>query len=405
MAWLEFDDAAERYRIRFRFDGRQYKRSLKTADGREARAMLGRIEETILLIERGRITLPENADPATFILSDGKRTGEKPERDALTLKTLFTTYTDELPKGVKEESTLQGEGIHIKHLLKHLRSSATVQNLTVSEVQGYVKSRAKDKWRGKPIRSETIKKELTTLRLIWNWAVEQGYLTGPSPVRGIKYPKLNEKQIFRTTQEIQQIVSRGGISEDEERELWDGLYLTRVETGELLAHVEAQCCQSFVYPMFLFAAHTGARRSEILRSRIDDIDFMSMTVQIREKKKSRSKAMTFRRVDLTTSLARILKSWFNEHPGGQYTISADGLNPLTVHTAHDKFKRALKGTKWGKVRGFHVLRHSFASNLAAGGVDGRIISEFMGHTTLEMERRYRHLMPDIRKRAIELLVS
>jgi len=132
---------------------------------------------------------------------------------------------------------------------------------------------------------------------------------------------------------------------------------------------------------------------------------MSMTIQIREKKKSRSKAMTFRRVDLTTSLARVLKSWFNEHPGGQYTISADGLNPLTVHTAHDNFKRALKGTKWGKVRGFHVLRHSFASNLAAGGVDGRIISEFMGHTTLEMERRYRHLMPDIRKRAIELLVS
>ena len=118
-----------------------------------------------------------------------------------------------------------------------------------------------------------------------------------------------------------------------------------------------------------------------------------MTVQIREKKKSRSHAMTFRRVDMTTTLAGALKAWFSEHPGGQYTISSDGTNPLNIHVAHKAFKRALRNSKWGKVRGFHVLRHSFASNLAAGGVDGRIISEFMGHTTLEMRARYRHLMP------------
>ena len=41
----------------------------------------------------------------------------------------------------------------------------------------------------------------------------------------------------------------------------------------------------FIYPMFVFAAHTGARRSEILRSQVDDFDFQSRTVQIREKKR------------------------------------------------------------------------------------------------------------------------
>jgi integrase len=35
---------------------------------------------------------------------------------------------------------------------------------------------------------------------------------------------------------------------------------------------------------FCIAAYTGARRSEILRSRVDDIDFDAGTITIREKK-------------------------------------------------------------------------------------------------------------------------
>jgi integrase len=57
---------------------------------------------------------------------------------------------------------------------------------------------------------------------------------------------------------------------------------------------------------------------------------------------------------------------------------------------------------WFKV-GYHTYRHSFASNLAAAGVDHRIIDEFMGHTTESMRKRYRHLFPQNRKRAIESL--
>jgi integrase len=50
--------------------------------------------------------------------------------------------------------------------------------------------------------------------------------------------------------------------------------------------------------------------------------------------------------------------------------------------------------------GFHTYRHSFASNLAAAGVDQRIIDEFMGHTTEAMRKRYRHLFPKDRRSAM-----
>ena len=109
---------------------------------------------------------------------------------------------------------------------------------------------------------------------------------------------------------------------------------------------------------------------------------------------------------MTELLSQTMKSWFSDHPGGQFAITSDGKNPLTRDETHDHYKRALKGSSWdGKIRGFHVLRHSFCSNLAAAAVDQRIIDIFVEHTTEEMRRRYQHLAPNITKRAIELLVG
>lgn len=103
-------------------------------------------------------------------------------------------------------------------------------------------------------------------------------------------------------------------------------------------------------------------------------------------------------------LEKILREYQLKRPRGQYVICQPGrLLPLTVSEAHDYFQRALRGTRWermlpsGKkkiVIGFHTFRHSFASNLAAKGVDQRIIDQWMGHQTEEMRKRYRHIFPN-----------
>ena len=74
MAHLQLDARNNRFLIRFRFAGVEYKRSLKTDDEVEAQTIRLRAEETIRLLERGRLELPEECDVAAFILSDGKRT-------------------------------------------------------------------------------------------------------------------------------------------------------------------------------------------------------------------------------------------------------------------------------------------------------------------------------------------
>ena len=193
----------------------------------------------------------------------------------------------------------------------------------------------------------------------------------------------------------------------EQSELWDCLYLTLPEIEELLQLVKRQALQPFVYPMFAFAAHTGARRSEIVRSRISDLDFEANTVTIRERKRVHSQTTT-RRVPMTPLLAETLKDWLKQHPGGVQTFcQPPGIirsktvrsepTPVTRDEAHDHFKRTLRSSKWKVLRGWHVFRHSFISLLASKGVDQRLIDSFVGHTTEDMRRRYRHLYPSIQQ--------
>ncbi|MCH7989178.1 MAG: tyrosine-type recombinase/integrase [Planctomycetes bacterium] len=304
-----------------------------------------------------------------------------------------------------------GERRHQRYFKRILRASSIVQSLSVADIQRYVSGRSSDLCNGEPISPETIVKELATFRFVWNWAVERDHLKGPSPTKGVRLPKSADNPPFMTRGEIEQKIERGGLSEKQIKRLWASLFLTKEETAEVLDHVRQNAARSFIYPMFVFTAHTGARRSEILRSRIDDFNLDKGVVGIREMKKRKNRKITFRHVDLTPLLTQIMRDWFDSHPGGQFTICddpaeiPDGLEDdelgMSPYKAQNHFDRVLIGSKWSKIRGFHVLRHSFASNLAAAGVDQRVIDEWMGHQTEEMRRRYRHLFPKQRRSAIE----
>ena len=88
----------------------------------------------------------------------------------------------------------------------------------------------------------------------------------------------------------------------------------------------------------------------------------------------------------------------------------DGSGPIDNDRANRVFWQPMRKTPWCLDNGrdlfkigFHSYRHSFASNMAAAGVDQRVIDEIMGHTTEAMRKRYRHLFPQNKKAAIECL--
>ena len=310
MASLELDPASGRYRVRFRYDGQEYKRSTRTKQRRVANAVLGQVEETLRLIDLGMCELPPKIDAGEFIVSGARSRREKlPHSPVRTLADLFRIYQDELPPGAKEERTLEGERLHIKHLLRHLKPSTKTATLSAGNVQKYVELRSKDKYHGRFIGPDTIKKEISTLRLVWNWAKKQGYLNSPPPVDRLVYPKRDEKPPFMTMAEIQRIMERGGISKERTAELWESLYLTREEVEGLLSFVSKQNREPFVYPMFVLAAHTGMRRSELIRSEVSDFDFEGRTILVREKKRSRKHSLSFRRVPMSALVEQVFKKY------------------------------------------------------------------------------------------------
>jgi integrase len=151
--------------------------------------------------------------------------------------------------------------------------------------------------------------------------------------------------------------------------------------------------------MFCFAAYTGARRSEIVRELPSDLDLAGGTVTVREKKRDKCK-LTTRRVLLTPFLKGVLEEWVAARAGGKTLFCKGDGTKLTPREAHNYFQRALRLSKWSVLRGWHVLRHSFISALAPSGTDQRVIDEFAGHSTEEQRRRYRHIFPDVKQKAI-----
>lgn len=193
MASLQFDEKSGRYRIRFYCGNTEYKRSLKTKDEAEAQAVKVRVEETLRLIERGRLEIPPGADPARFVLSDGKLNGKPVIEHVLTLDDLFALYRKALPEGAKEKNTITTERLHCKHLLRILGSQVAVQSLGAADIQKYANQRSQEKGRRGKVRPPTIKKELDTMRVIWNWAVSRGHLLGSAPIKSISFAKGKEK--------------------------------------------------------------------------------------------------------------------------------------------------------------------------------------------------------------------
>jgi integrase len=222
-------------------------------------------------------------------------------------------------------------------------------------------------------------------------------------------PKPEEKPHFQTRVEIERQI--GSLGKKQIAELWDALYLTKPEVDELLAHVKSTAMQPWVYPMFCFAAHTGARRSEMLRAMVADVDCVAATVVIHEKKRAHDRRTT-RRVPLTPFLAAVLKEWLTVSPSSPHLFAQcakvvrsktkrSAATPITPDEAHDHFKRTLAASKkWNVIRGWHIFRHSFISLCASRAVDQRLIDEWVGHQTEEQRKRYRHLLPSMQQEAI-----
>ena len=391
------------YIARFRYQGQEYKRSLKTTRLEDARGAMKGVERAIHGLTTGMIQIPAGVDAGDFIVSGGTLNAmNRPRRKVDSLSALVQEYLG--AQSHKAASSVYTEGIHLRNLLRHLgaRSDGPADKIVHRDLDQYLQARLKVR------SSSTVHKERDTLRTLFSWLVANGYLDS-SPASSLG-PIKGEVELapFRTISEIEAIMSRGGLSDAEILKLWDCLYLTPAEIADLLQTIRERSDTDYGFLLHALPAYTGMRRGEVLRLRWSDVESSQGYIIARSLKQSRRAVETKRRIELHPELDVILSEWRKQRPKGQFVLcDADCLDPLGLDHANRVFWSPMRGTAWClnskrnlfKV-GFHSYRHSFASNLAAAGVDQRVIDEFMGHTTEAMRRRYRHLFPHVKQSAI-----
>jgi integrase len=375
------------------YRGQRRTMTIGQVDEGEARATAAKVAYLLMRIKQRLLDVPAGMDILTFLHFDGKPpdTDRPPRRREMPFSEIRDSFLNTFGNGAVEENTLSTARVHLKHFAATLGEKFPLTTLTLADLQKHVEKRRKK------VAGVTIRKEIDTLRSAWNWAARMDYVEGDFPNEGLLYPKDDEKLPFMTWKEIERRLEAGG----DPKELWECLYLGIREVASWLKFAEGRPAPDWVYPACCFAAHTGARRSEIIRARLEDVDLAGGIVTIREKKRVRG-IRTTRRVPLSTKLTEVLRGWMRKR-GGKPCLFSVGVEPLSPQTTQKAFARLVKGSKWSVMKGWHVLRHSFISALASRGVDQRLIDGFVGHQTEEQRRRYRHLYPSTQEAAIKMV--
>lgn len=156
-----------------------------------------------------------------------------------------------------------------------------------------------------------------------------------------------------------------------------------------------------LYPIVIFALSTGARKNEILKLTLRDLDLKRQVAILRETKNKET-----RKVPIVHYLKVILEEhlkWrealVEEMPGGSAYLfpRSDGKEPIDIRKAWENARDAAGIIDFR----FHDLRHSAASYLAMNGASQLEIAEVLGHKTLQMVKRYSHLSEDHTRSVVE----
>lgn len=148
----------------------------------------------------------------------------------------------------------------------------------------------------------------------------------------------------------------------------------------------------------------GLRLMEGASLQIPDVDSARGVLRVRGKRRKD------REVPLPTATLQLLRDHWRTHRsptwlfpaatrhGVQYSVAHD-CGPITRDSLQSAFRHAVKRSGLHKRAHVHTLRHSYATHLLEGGVNLRLIQEYLGHSSPRTTAVYTHLTREIRDAA------
>lgn len=147
--------------------------------------------------------------------------------------------------------------------------------------------------------------------------------------------------------------------------------------------------------MVLMLLRSGMRIGELLELRVSDLDLRERKVMIYEAQKTRVGRVVY----FTDDAGDALRRWLEErNPGKEFLFYGNGRESLGYAGARAMFvKYIAKAELSEKGHTIHCLRHTFASELLNAGMRLECLQHLLGHTSLEVTRRYARLTDKTRE--------
>jgi integrase/recombinase XerC len=137
---------------------------------------------------------------------------------------------------------------------------------------------------------------------------------------------------------------------------------------------------------------TGARCSEVVSIKLDDVDFSEKTIRIMGKGR-RERMLLF-----GDKAKKAIKLYINKERRDLFRLkkcdylflnkNGGSVSSRSLQRVFEMFRRLLKVDR--KLTP-HKLRHSFATHMLNQGVDIRVVQELLGHRTLSTTEIYTHV--------------
>lgn len=200
------------------------------------------------------------------------------------------------------------------------------------------------------------------LRVFSNWLYRQGYLED-SPVGKLPRPKVPRTEItVFTLDDIRRMLDQAAAMRNPLRDK----------------------------ALVILLLDTGIRIGEVCNLSLVDINWMEGSVRVDGKTGER--VVPFGRKAKSALKAYVERERRQASPSVQRVFLSNRGTPLAAKYATGLMRRlaCTAGTKASK-KGPHTFRHTFAVEFIRAGGDAFSLQRLLGHTTLDMTRRYVHL--------------
>lgn len=220
------------------------------------------------------------------------------------------------------------------------------------------------------LKDTTIKRKIISLKLFYSYLYNENIIS-ENPFFGIKFSFRQEKRLPKT------------LSVKEVSHLLSTLYNCKniAQTDFSVFETTRDLC------LIDLLISTGIRIGEAANITLSDIIMQERTILIHGKGR-KQRLLYLSSQETWNNLKEWLRLRKKFSPSSDYLFLNRILEPITIYSIENIFKKYKKLSGINPNSTPHYLRHTFATNLLANGADLRSVQEILGHASISTTEIY-----------------